>query len=197
MRTGTTNGSLGCHSILFIRPLVKKPALGGKEQVKKGMQMAFRKCGGFSLIELLASLLIITVGILGVVSLQSASLKGNHSAYFRTQATFIASDIITRMTANPEGVDAGSYDNIDSASPPVDPFCITTGCLPTQLADQDIREWSQYFSNVLASANYRPTLPDASGTVTVASEVFEVTVVWTEQTSAGTGTQTLTVQSRL
>ena len=155
------------------------------------------KTGGFSLIELLVSVLIIAIAVLGLVTLQTASLRGNNAAYLRTQAVFIAGDIISRMMSNPDGVEAGAYAGADSASPPSDPGCITTGCTSILLADQDIREWSQYFSNVLGVTNYSSTLPNASGTITATGNLYEVSVSWSEASAAGVEPQTLTVQVNL
>ena len=149
------------------------------------------------MMELLVSVLIIAIGVLGVFALQSTSLRANNGAYLRTQASYVASDIISRMMANPDGVDASGYVAIDSTSPPSDPSCITTGCTATQLADQDAREWSQYFSNVLGVTNFRETLPGGSGSVNATGNLYVVTINWTENTESGPEVQTLTVQTRL
>ena len=101
------------------------------------MDRVFDRIRGYTLIELMISVLIISIGVLGVVTLQSVSLRGNNGAYLKTQATFIAGDIIARMMANPDGVEAGAYTSISSSSPPLDPDCISTGCSPDQLASQD------------------------------------------------------------
>ncbi len=161
------------------------------------MRRSLQHSGGFSLIELMVSVLIMAIGVLGVLTLQGTSLRGSNGAYFKTQATFIAGDIISRMIANPAAVQSGAYASVDSASPPADPACITTGCTSVQLADQDIREWSQYFTNVLGTANYRATIPGASGTVVATGDVHEVTINWSEVTENGATNQSLTVQTSL
>jgi len=69
-----------------------------------------RACvSGFSLLEVLISLVIMSVGLLGVAGLISTTLKGNDSAYMRTQATAQAYNIIDRMRANMDGVNNLDY----------------------------------------------------------------------------------------
>jgi type IV pilus assembly protein PilV len=55
---------------------------------------------GFTLVETLVALVVLSVGLLGVAGLQLFGLRGNMSAASRTQATYFADDIIDRMRAN-------------------------------------------------------------------------------------------------
>ncbi len=56
---------------------------------------------GFSMIEVLISLLVLSLGLLGLALLQGQGLKFNTDAYLRTQATTLGYEIIDRMRANP------------------------------------------------------------------------------------------------
>lgn len=56
---------------------------------------------GFTLVEVMVTLIIMTIGLLGVASLQLAGMRSNHSAYLRTQAAIAVSDLIDRMRADP------------------------------------------------------------------------------------------------
>ena len=152
---------------------------------------------GLSLIEVLVALFITVIGVLGAVTLQATSLKGNRSAYFRTQASYIAADMASRMRVNLPGVAINAYNNISTISSPADPNCISTGCSASQLALQDHREWAQYFSNVLTIAGYRPTLPQAGGTVVGDGTTFTITVNWTESVLANSAEQSYTLNLRL
>lgn len=64
---------------------------------------------GFTMIEMLVAVLIVSIGLLGVAGLQVYGLSTNHSAYLRSQATFLAYDITDRMRANDTAARAGSY----------------------------------------------------------------------------------------
>jgi type IV pilus assembly protein PilV len=55
---------------------------------------------GFTLVEVLVSLLVISIGLLGVAKLVLAAVKANDSAYFRGQATNLAYAILDDMRAN-------------------------------------------------------------------------------------------------
>ena len=55
---------------------------------------------GFTLVEVLVALVVLSIGLLGVAALQLTSLRSNHSSAMRSQATFLAYDIIDRMRAN-------------------------------------------------------------------------------------------------
>ncbi len=65
---------------------------------------------GFSLIEVLVSLVIISIGMLGVASLQLASMKGTQKSFMRHQATFLVQDIAERIRANPLNVNKYVFD---------------------------------------------------------------------------------------
>jgi type IV pilus assembly protein PilV len=59
-----------------------------------------KKQTGFTLVETLVALVVLSVGLLGVAGLQIFGLRGNMSAASRTLATYFADDIIDRMRAN-------------------------------------------------------------------------------------------------
>ncbi|MEW6119422.1 MAG: type IV pilus modification protein PilV [Pseudomonadota bacterium] len=55
---------------------------------------------GVTLLEVLISIVVLSIGLLGYAGLQTASLKNNTSAFQRSQATMLTYDIIDRMRAN-------------------------------------------------------------------------------------------------
>jgi len=62
---------------------------------------------GTSLLEVLISLVILSLGLLGYAGLQSTTIKNSHNAYLRTQATSLAYNVLDRMRAN--RTDLGGY----------------------------------------------------------------------------------------
>lgn len=56
---------------------------------------------GFTLVEILVTVVLISVGLLGVAALQLTTLRGNQDAYVRSQASVLAGDILDRMRVNP------------------------------------------------------------------------------------------------
>jgi type IV pilus assembly protein PilV len=55
---------------------------------------------GFTLIEVLVSLLILAIGVLGIIALQFKGLKYSYDANVRSQITFLANDIADKMRLN-------------------------------------------------------------------------------------------------
>lgn len=53
------------------------------------------------MVEVMVTIVIMTIGMLGVAGLQLAGMRSNHSAYLRTQATIAAYDLIDRMRVDP------------------------------------------------------------------------------------------------
>ena len=98
-----------------------------------------KKQSGFTLIEVLVSSLILSIGLLGVAGLQALSLKNNQSAYMRSQATALAYDLSDRMRSNVAGANAGFY--APAAAATRGPCTTTLGCSPQQMAQNDLSEW--------------------------------------------------------
>jgi type IV pilus assembly protein PilV len=61
---------------------------------------------GSSLIEVLITLLIFTIGMLGLAALQLNALQGSSDSAQRSQSTWILQDIAERVRANPAGTAA-------------------------------------------------------------------------------------------
>ena len=55
---------------------------------------------GASLIEVLVSILILSIGLLGMAGLQTRTLKGNHSALQRSEVVTLTHFIFDAMRAN-------------------------------------------------------------------------------------------------
>lgn len=73
---------------------------------------------GTSLLEVLISLIILSLGLLGYAGLQSVTIKNNHNAFLRAQATSLAYNVLDRMRANRANVSGYvmSYGGTPSAS---------------------------------------------------------------------------------
>lgn len=103
------------------------------------------RLAGFSLVEVLVAVVILSIGMLGLAKLQFWGVRHTGSAYFRTQATQTANEMVERMRANPIGVAAGRYSINGGDCAPVAcdvtwPNCRDSACTPEQLAEFDIRE---------------------------------------------------------
>jgi type IV pilus assembly protein PilV len=103
-------------------------------------------CRGFTMIEVMVSLIILTIGLLGLAALQGTGYRFNATAYQRTQATIAAYDIIDRMRANDTAVKGGKYDvTTETLAKTVKtttlPSCTSAPCDSNTLATYDLVQW--------------------------------------------------------
>lgn len=131
---------------------------------------------GFTLIEVLVAILVLSIGLLGLAMLQVESLKHNTDAYYRTQATMLAYEIIDRMRANSDAALNGDY--VSATAPATPETCgdTTGGCgSKTALAQYDLSVWYQKLSQAVPAASGAPS------TITIAGTQITVTINWNER----------------
>lgn len=129
------------------------------------------KNNGFTLIEVLVSTVVLSIGLLGLAGLQANNLKNNQSAYFRSQSTQLAYDIADRMRANVTASNnyLSSHMTVAAATQQADCTTVSAACTPEKMAQNDLYE----FKSALATA-----LPGGTATITSAGNVFTVTINW-------------------
>ena len=101
---------------------------------------------GFTLLEVLIALLVLSIGLLGLAALQTVGLRSNQMATMRTIATQTAYDITDRMRANPEGLTTGNqYYVIGTGDdePAIGTDCDATPCTSQELANYDLNKWRE------------------------------------------------------
>ena len=134
---------------------------------------------GFTLLEVLVAVLVMSIGLLGLAGLMASSLKNSHSAYQRTQATWLAYDVLDRMRANRQVALAGGYN-------------LALGAAPggNGLAKDDLAEWDTALAG---------TLPDGDGSIAVAAKgVVKIIVQWNDtRGTGGDATEQFIVDSQL
>lgn len=95
---------------------------------------------GFGLIEILVSILLLNIGLLGLMGLQTLGLQAERSAFFRTSASLISTDAVERIRANRTGFVASDY---SSATSDANDSCFKrAGCSSKALAQTDLHELS-------------------------------------------------------
>jgi type IV pilus assembly protein PilV len=101
---------------------------------------------GFTLLEILVAVVVLSIGLLGLASLQAVGLRTNQSAYLRSQATLLAEDMVDRMRANNLAVRANAYD-LPTATASAN--CRSAvGCSPNDMAQNDYAEWTTTLARV-------------------------------------------------
>ena len=141
---------------------------------------------GFSMLEILITLIIVATALLGTAGLQAHALKTNMGGQFRNQAVFLSADIAERMEANRvQAVLAGGYALAAGAAiPAVSTACNTGPCTAAQLAQYDLGIWQAAIAGVL---------PQGMGVITQTAagnpSTYTIVINWvdraTNQTSAG------------
>jgi len=177
-----------------------------------------RNHSGFTLVEVLVTVVVVSIGLLGLAGLQINGLRANMSSEARSKATLLASDIIERMRANPVGLTDNDYANITTAGAGCgvqpNPFCSNTSssiaadCTTAEMATFDAWVWACGMPP--ANGNVQPggvtnQLNQGTGTV-VCTDVdttdadacsegstYTVTVTWNELSpdAATSGVDTL------
>jgi type IV pilus assembly protein PilV len=113
---------------------------------------------GFSMLEILITLVIIAIAMLGTAGLQLNAMRLNKGSQFRTQAIFMASDLAERMEANRSAAVLGTYEiALTSAVAAAGTDCSAASCNAAALAAWDISQWGQSISNLLPQASWSIT----------------------------------------
>ena len=146
-----------------------------------------RVARGFTLLEVLVALLILSIGLLGLAGMFSSGMRSNGGAYMRTQATLLAYDIADRMRANGAGLFAVDYEPFNGTAPSSPQHCATVGgssatdCNAAQMAQFDLAQWVNELKN---------RLPSGTGKITLASDglTYLITVSWDDKNSGSADT---------
>lgn len=149
---------------------------------------------GTTLIEALVAVVVLSIGLLGMAGLQANALKLNQTSMQRSQATILAYSILDQMRSDTAAAKAGDYDLAFDGEP-------TEGSALEAWRDEVDRSLGASAGGAVC----RIAAPDDTDCADAASDVFRISVQWTEaeiENSDGTtplagGTQTLTVVGRL
>jgi len=112
---------------------------------------------GFTLLEVLVAIVVLSFGVLGVVGLQAAALQANKDARYQSTAVSMArelgdlmrgnKDIAISASANPYLID---YDSRTGSLPSAAENCFTGACSsPSAVASFNMRDWLSRVQTVL------------------------------------------------
>ncbi|TNC82248.1 MAG: type IV pilus modification protein PilV [Oleiphilus sp.] len=152
-----------------------------RQSRRVAVPMAHRQAG-FSMIEVLVTILIFAIGLLGVASLQTTGMRMVRDGGQLGQAAMLAASMADKMRSNAAGdtyvdVDGGAREceNADlDADPPEE------GC---SVAQEDIFDWNDEIEDFL---------PGGSGTVTVEDGAYVISVSWQESDDSNQADNTRT-----
>jgi type IV pilus assembly protein PilV len=146
---------------------MSRTAIFEEQTVARTYAAGRRRDGGFTLVEILVTLLIASIGLLGIAALHSFSLRNNYDALMRSHASALASDIADRMRANADEVNAVSdYWLVFGQTKTVTPG--------SSQALADVVEWEETLGE---------QLPNGDGQIqfNAATRVVSISVRWGER----------------
>lgn len=120
---------------------------------------------GFSMIEVLVAILIVSVGLIGMALLQSMALKYSQSSNYRTQAVNLSSNLLEQVRAN--RAEASSYVGSFSA---LSGTCASTGSSVTSATFMN--EWRCQMHKQLGSG--------AKAVVSRTNNQIQVQITWAD-----------------
>jgi len=149
----------------------------------QGQAQALKRQSGFSLLEVLIAVVILSVGLLGLAGMQVTSLKYVTSSLQRTQATSLAYDMLDRIRVNPNGIyttlvtaPASDFSGTTSSHSGSNDDCLgnVVSCDAATIANFDLSEWKTAIEDLL---------PNGQGSVQVRPGTTEITITvdWTDK----------------
>ena len=142
---------------------------------------------GFTLLEVLVAMVIVSIGLVGLAGLMMTSAKNNQSAYYRSQASWLGYDIIDRMRANRTSAQNGDYSISYQTAP-------SSGNAMAQL---DLSQWKTELQTALPDGDGQITFPNGVATVQVRWDDSRGLGVSTNANNAGNSAQTISIQTQL
>jgi type IV pilus assembly protein PilV len=157
------------------------------------LPMHARRARGFTLVEVLVALLALSIGLLGVAGLQLNGLRANQSSAWRSQATYLAYDILDRMRANRanrEDYVVGTSADEEAADEAAEEAGEPRPARQVTAA-ADVSSWKTNLDNVL---------PLGDGTIAfegAGNNIVVITVQWNDTREEGSDPLVFTMRSSL
>lgn len=125
---------------------------------------------GLSMIEVLVSMILFAVGLLGIAAMQSVGVKITSNSNAMNTAVIQASNISDQMLASPQAIKDGIFDNVSNTIANV--TCTNT-CTPNELATASLYNWQQLLIE---------ELPSGSGKIKRhANGLYTISISWKER----------------
>jgi type IV pilus assembly protein PilV len=104
---------------------------------------------GYIMFEVLISVLVISVGFIGLAGMQVGGLAAANDSLLRSKAVYLTYQMADRVRANIPAAAAGDYNSLTGLG--TDPSCVMTGCSVAQMATTDFFEWAAEVAALLPS----------------------------------------------
>ncbi|GMQ95631.1 MAG: hypothetical protein BMS9Abin14_079 [Gammaproteobacteria bacterium] len=185
--------------------------------MKQHRQFNARMASGFGMVEVLVSLVVLSIGLLSIAGLQLVSIRSIHSSFVRGQAVLSAYDIADRMRANRlavvdiNGNAVGFYNSADTATyqAAANNGC-TEGvtpanvCTTAQTTAHDLFEWTQSLAALLPGGQGAVCIDSTKDDGTPAApacdntgNAYAIKIWWTDIEQGGTATKRYSMRFQL
>jgi type IV pilus assembly protein PilV len=152
--------------------------------VRQKQSIYMNRQQGFSLIEALVAFLILSIGMLGIASLQVLSLKAGKTAVMRTVAVIKVEEMFERIRINQTSVTDYATAAAAGVNNGCNDYATFNACTPTQMVQDDIYHWindlKERLPNTGVTASIAVVAP-VPGTQPAAA--VTVTVNWEERST--------------
>jgi type IV pilus assembly protein PilV len=145
------------------------------------MKKPFHNAHGFSLIEVLVTLLLVSIGIIGLVAMQARAIQYTQDSVQRNHAAMLASDLFELIRANPSQIDTYSFSSLPTVA------STATECigLANTAASKQLECWSRDVRALLPGAadlanNFHTCLSKTPGSCNEGA-VLEIQLAWRSQ----------------
>ncbi len=150
---------------------------------------------GFTLVEIMVSIVILGIGLLGLTGLQMSGLKNTQTATQTRLSTLLAYDMVERMQSNPYSVEQESYNNVTGAS---HTCSRSSPCSADDQAELDMYQWSAELASKLplgigvVCIDSTPTRDDTPSTPACdgSGDVYTIKLWWDRDASGAISNST-------
>jgi type IV pilus assembly protein PilV len=128
---------------------------------------------GFTLVETMVALLVLSVGMMGIAALHGQSLNAGRTALLRTAAINLMADMADRIRVNRMGQAAYAGAAADNNCDPLGGGGVD--CTPAQMAAHDLFVWDQQVQQLLPNGQTQVLFNAGTNPPT-----YTITVTWDE-----------------
>jgi type IV pilus assembly protein PilV len=150
------------------------------------------RAAGFTLLEALAAMLVLTLGLLGMASLALGGLRSSRTALQHTEATALLADLADRIRANRAGGTGYALAAGTVLDRPTLPCTAVGECSAADMAALDLYAWQTEVAATLPEAETRVTVAPASAP---GARAYSITLRWRQSGDASFASASMTVQT--
>lgn len=144
--------------------------------MKKNHEIKHNHQKGVTLVEVLVTVIVLAIGMLGLAGMQNTSIKFSYDSYLRTQASFLANDIMDRIRANPDVIYQLALTDLPSST-----SCLSTSvgagvdCSALNMLNADLFEWTSYANEIFPEAKLEISSDDGR---------YAIRIIWEDRYDA-------------